>query len=720
MGRALSALDRTWRPAVPAASAARAASPVAHRPGLDGIRAVAVAAVVLFHLDRLPGGNLGVDAFFVLSGWLITWKLVDDAEQHGGRPRLRAFWAGRLRRLLPASLVVLLVVAVVWPLAGIRVPGLASDLRWAALWASNWGTITNGGDYWARFGEPSPITHFWSLAVEEQFYVVWPLVLAGVLGAARRRGRPFARSAVGGCALVLAGASVAYMNLRFDAAAPSATYLDTAARAHSLLLGAAAGALTVTLPSGRLRGGALARRLAPAAAAVAAAIVLVADEDSTWLFRWGFPAFAAAMVAVVVAAADGWGRVLGAGPLRWLGDRSYALYLWHWPVILFLDPARARVDGPLLDLLRVAVAVALAHLSLRLVESPVRSRRRLAGWRGPLAGAAALALVVLVVAPAARPTTGSVLAASVVTLPPLPSAAAGAAVAATSPLGATAGGGHEAAGSLGAAPPVAGVATPAGAGDRAAVAVADGAGGFGAPALRSLRRVPLDRPVRVLVAGDSTAMYLAHALLDHAAAHPDLLTVATAAYPGCGLTAAGDGRRHEYIDPSGKRTLVDLAGCTTAWDSLAGRVAGEQIDVVLLYVGLWDVVDIHLPDGSVVSVADAAGRRLVEEAYRRVTRTIVDSGAQVVYVRPTDVHPHWGRYGDEAAAEPRRWAALRSIVDDLRVAQVDLPSWLAVEGLDGPAGRPDGVHLTKEVNAVLVDELVAPMLLLVKAEHRAP
>ena len=388
-----------------------------YRPGLDGLRALAVTAVLLFHLDRLPGGNLGVDAFFVVSGWLITSKLLADVDR-SGTVDSRRFWTRRLRRLMPASLSVLIVIAVVWPLLGIEVPSLRRDIGWAAVGLSNWGTISGGGDYWARFGEPSPVTHYWSLAIEEQFYLVWPLVLLAIIAVTRS-----VRHAVASVCVAGAIGSIVLMNVMFDPIDPTATYMNTFARVHTLLIGAAAGAITTVLADGHLRFGRTARRVAPIATVVALAIMFASSERSAWMFRWGFPLFAAAMAVVVVAVADGAVQsALSSRPMRWVGDRSYGLYLWHWPVFLLLSASRLDVGDSalsmaLLDVARVAVALALAAASFRWLETPIRRRRRILGWRAPVAvvsslGLLALLLVTVVPRPPSKSDT------SVVALPP--------------------------------------------------------------------------------------------------------------------------------------------------------------------------------------------------------------------------------------------------------------------------------------------------------------
>ena len=643
-----------------------------YRPGLDGIRALAVTAVLLFHLDRLPGGNLGVDAFFVVSGWLITSKLLSDAERDG-TVHPRRFWSGRLRRLMPASMAVLLVLAVVWSLAGIDVPSLRRDIAWAAAGLSNWGTITGGGDYWARFGDPSPVTHYWSLAIEQQYYLVWPLVLLAIIAATRR-----VRPALWLVSLVGAVASVLLMNVMFDPLDPTPAYMNTFTRAHTLLIGAAAGAMTTVVAGGRLRYGRAARRAAPVAALVALWIVAASSESSTWLFSWGFPLFALAMAVVVVAVADGAGESwMASRPARWLADRSYGLYLWHWPVFLFLSASRLGIDeswAPMLalDIVRVAVAVLIADVSYRYLETPIRRRRRLPQWHAAVAAAASLALLaVLLVAVVPLPTSTS--AESVVTLPP-----------ASSPS------------------PVPVTSTPAPDATTSPVSTPSSAPEATQPEL-------LPRPLRVLVTGDSMAVHLSDAVLSYASAHPDTLVAGSAAFGGCGLSAGTDGRLHEFTNTSGERELLDISGCVDQWTAIPERVGNEAIDVVLVDIGPWDALDMHLADGRVVSVADDTGLGLVADAYAAFVEQVESAGGTIVWVTPADTHLGWGDI-DDPVNDPARWDAIRGVIDGLGVVQVDLPAWLAAEGLEGPDGRPDGVHLAPGLNERFVVEAVVPVL----------
>ena len=655
-----------------------------YRPGLDGLRAVSVGLVVAFHLGYLDGGNLGVDAFFVISGWLITWRLLAEHDRTA-RIDLGHFWGARVRRLMPASLTVIGVVVVLWPLLDVAVASLRRDALFATLWASNWGTISGGGDYWARFGDVSPLTHFWSLAIEEQFYLVWPLVLVGTVSLARRW-RVGSRTAISTMALLLAAASIVFMAALFDPTDRTAAYMNTFARAHALLIGAAAGAFTVDR-GGALRGGGVARRLAPVAAVGALTLVAVSSERSDWLFHWGFPLFAALAVVVVVAVADGaWGPVLAARPMRWVGDRSYGIYLWHWPVIALIDEQRTPLDGFALALLRVAIAVALADLSFRWIEQPIRSRRRLTGWPGNVAAVGALAAVVavtLLVVPAPRSSD-----ALVVTLAPAPASAAPAAAAPAA-----------------AAPAAAALApTTTAAPARALAAAPDGA-----PRTPTSTTPPAPRPVRVLIVGDSTAVHLAEALVPYSERHTDTVLAGSAAFPGCGLSAVDDGRLHAMTESDGQQTTIDLSACVSEWDSITRRVAAEGYDVVLVSVGPWDGTDITMADGRVVSVADPDGATMISRAYRAFVAHVEATGARVVWITPPDIDLEWDRV-TSPMDDPVRWQALRTIVADLPVEQVDLPAWLTVNGLDGPAGRPDGVHLSTEAADEFVRDAVVPQL----------
>ncbi|WP_421118201.1 acyltransferase family protein [Aquihabitans daechungensis] len=373
---------------------------MARVPALDGLRGLAVVAVLLFHGGYLTGGWLGVDLFFVLSGYLITSLLIIEHRGTGG-VRLGAFWGRRARRLLPALLVVVVAVsAYAWlEVAAIDLGAVRSDGLATLFFVANWHDIIQGVSYWDRGLAPSMFAHTWSLAVEEQLYLLWPVVLAVVLR--RRPSRParkVAQVALAGAAL---SAAIA-IGLRVAGASEARLYLGTDTRAVAVLLGAFVAGWRRTTR----RSASHARRL-ESAAIVAAALLAVAwwGLDGTASFTYGGGLLgASALAALVVAAAADvrstrLGLVLGVRPLRGLGLISYGLYLWHWPIYVVLSPQRTGWDGPALLALRLAVTLAIAVASWTLLERPVRSLRPTGWWtgrRGAASGIGAMAVAVLV------------------------------------------------------------------------------------------------------------------------------------------------------------------------------------------------------------------------------------------------------------------------------------------------------------------------------------
>jgi peptidoglycan/LPS O-acetylase OafA/YrhL/lysophospholipase L1-like esterase len=377
-----------------------------YMPGLDGVRAVAVLAVIAFHeqLGWAPGGLLGVGVFFTLSGYLITDLLLGQWSARGSL-QLADFWMRRARRLLPALFVMLAVVTAWVTLADrARLSGLRGAVGAAATYSSNWYLIFQNQSYFARFAPPAPLDHLWSLAVEEQFYLAWPwLLLLGLLclrargprapsaqsgeGARAGRGMPGRRTGTVGWlalpTLALAAASgVATIALYHPGLDPTRVYEGTDTRALGLLIGAA---LAIAWPSRRPAPSARAVRVlvdvgGVAGLAVIALLIWRTGQYSPFIYRGGLIVLSVATAAVLAAAAmkgEGeaggtWtGRVLGWGPLRWLGVRSYGIYLWHYPIIVLTTPANST-ENLTRAALQTAATIAVAALSWRFVEEPIR------------------------------------------------------------------------------------------------------------------------------------------------------------------------------------------------------------------------------------------------------------------------------------------------------------------------------------------------------------
>ena len=351
-------------------------------PGLDGLRALAVAAVVVYHIwpAVLPAGFLGVSMFFTLSGFLITRLLLLDHARTGGIG-LRRFWVRRFRRLMPAALVVLVIISVVWLATSWMTRVIAGDITAALLYVANWRFLFSGNAYGTAAGT-SPVLHFWSLAIEEQFYLVYPLAVWLILR--RRRASIFS---VGILLIGLLAASLVF--IAFNSGDQLIVYYSTFSRAAELLIGGLLAVGTALWPLDRIR--TWIRPVGIAAGLILVLLTFRTDIATPLYSEGGLAAIGLLSAAVILAASQG-GRyewALSRKPLLWLGLISYAVYLIHWPLLVGLR--HIGLTPWLVSGITVVGSLVLAVLSGRLIEWPIREARwvrpRPVLLAGPLLGA---------------------------------------------------------------------------------------------------------------------------------------------------------------------------------------------------------------------------------------------------------------------------------------------------------------------------------------------
>jgi peptidoglycan/LPS O-acetylase OafA/YrhL len=620
-------------------------------PALDGIRAVAVGLVLAEHggIPGVSGGFLGVDVFFVLSGFLITSLLLDELGSTG-RIALAGFWIRRARRLLPALIVmVLAVVAARTLFPPEATASLRDDAVAAFFWVANWAFVAQRTDYFSQGTPPSPLQHTWSLGVEEQYYLFWPLLVIAVVAVigARARWAVFALATAGAV-----GSAAAAIVLASDAGV-NRVYFGTDTRVQALLVGAAAAALLVRDWSVLTAGGTLIRTrwrrwvaggLSVLGLAMLAALAHYAT-GSAREFRAGLlivVALAAVLVVAPVALDQGGpvARAMAWRPLVWLGAISYGVYLWHWPIFLALNGEHTGWSGWRLFAVRCAATVAVAAASWWLLEQPIRRWRPVIVPMLPLAGATAAtaaAVTMLVLPVGARPAD----------VPVGPDVDSAALVSPEVPVE---------------------LKSPSG------------------------QRLPGTRTVAVF--GDSVAWTMMRYL-------PPTQGLSFANYTtiGCGIARGGP---YRYVG----ETLNQKPECD-AWPSRwSQRINHDRPDVVLLMVGRWEIVD-RVNEGDWTHIGDDTYDAYLRGELQRALDILTSTGARVVvttepYNRRGE-RPDGSLYPEDQPARADRWnALLRSVIGKRPdVTVLDLNKKLCPNGyytskVDGIKMRIDGVHPTPE------------------------
>ncbi|MFT3853944.1 MAG: acyltransferase family protein [Ilumatobacteraceae bacterium] len=724
----------------------RAERTIPYQPALDGVRALAVIVVLLFHggVSWMTGGYLGVSTFFTLSGFLITSLLVREAAG-SGRIDAGRFYARRARRLLPASLVCLAAVCLLAAGGAFDgVSGMRGDVLGALLQVFNWVKLASGRSYadltTAASGLRHPLDHAWSLSIEEQFYWVWPVAVLGLLRLARRRpGWSLLRTVA-----VLYVLSAAAAPVIAAVWGPDAAYWATPARASEILAGALLACwrqaradeagrpatrdgdrLTpARIPSPRR---ALAGWLGVGCLAVLGVACVTFPAGSGLAYRGALPLIGMLSAGLILGLqVDGpLRRLLSARPLVGIGAVSYGLYLYHWPVFVLVDRQRWALPSWSLLAIKVAITAAVTVASYVVVERPVRRAVRVPVKRtlslGLTASAVVAALVVLVPQPAkfysvdaatARdaaidttpvaplvplaPTTATAGTAGSTTPPPTPAVA-------TSAPPSTAG-----------AVPSGVVTTTAVSGDGSTpTAGADLPAVTDPPAPTTTVGLVPPRPVRILVAGDSTAEATGNGLISWAAANPDLAQVSLAVQAGCGFVPGGYTEAIGVVDRD-----VDKNCRHYLRDALPGKVRELRPDVVVMMSTSWDVFDrkLRLKSDPILPVTDPQVSAVVHAAMADVTNEMLSLGvSRVVWLREPIPNPFWQNQligQTNPAAHQVLYDSMAALAaDNPAVRVVDLAGWADANGVDADiAARPDGTHWAPAASAQIAEQFLGPAI----------
>ncbi len=641
------------------ARSGKGAPSTGHVQALDGLRGVAVLLVLLFHFEIGPfrGGFVGVTVFFTLSGFLICSRTLSEVGRTGGF-KVFEFFERRVRRLAPAAIVCVLAVVLATNVIGTREQhaSVSGDAIGALFNVANWRFLLHGTSYTDLFAAPSPLNHFWSLAIEEQFYVVFPIAV-WLLLLLPKRVRAMGVALVVSVALGWAGheSSAAGSFNRF--------YYGTDARMAELLVGVIL-ALSISYWQLRMPQPAGGRRLAMGGVALAglAFVFLAATtfRNGASNFQHGGALFVALATAALIAGGlegqNAVAKALSVRPLVWVGKVSYGAYLYHWPIVALSGKSWGPLHGTALGLTQLALSLALAGVSFRYLEAPIQRRRfagsrrvLLRGWSQALAGVTAVTLgLMLFHAP-----TGSPAYATTSTGLKVPSA--------VQPRTA-------------AAPP----------------------------------SNDVNRPMRVAITGDSTSTVIANALVTYANAHPEKLVVLNLALPGCPITPTDQIRN--YSGESGQ----DVSLCGGWRKTFVPKIDAFRPDVSLVFLSVMEQTDQRVYNGAWQNLLDPDYRAYQLKSWGELVSVLSATGAPVEWANA----PYFAFQSDFpwVSDTPERTDALNAMYGELaaqhpNVKLLDYADRFPGRGRpDDTSVRTDGIHMNEQAALTVAEQWLLPAL----------